>query len=83
MAWTNHAVNTDIELAVGTIDEEFLIGKRDDEDKPKGAFGLVLANPEADHFYVRNTIPGITEGVVAVGTKFWKGSEEGAMTKTG
>jgi len=81
LAWTDHSVNTDIELAVGTIDEEFLVGERDSEDRPKGAFGLALANPESDHFYIRNEIPGVTDEIAAAGTKFWKGSKEGTMTK--
>ncbi len=77
----NHGVNTDIELAIGTIDEEFLVGERDADDKPKGAFGIALANPEADHFYIRNAIPGVTDSVAMSGTRFWKGSKDGAMTK--
>lgn len=58
-----------------------MVGQRDSEDKPKGAFGLALANPEADHFYIRNEIVGVTDGIASAGTKFWKGSKEGAMTK--
>jgi len=82
LAWTNHGVNTDIELAVGTIDEQFLLGDRDDKDKPLGAYGITLANPDGDHFHVRNEIPGVTDGIVSSGTRFWKGSKEGPMAKT-
>jgi hypothetical protein len=81
LAWTNHAVNTDIELAVGTIDEQFLLGERDAEDKPLGAHGIALANPDADHFYVRNEVAGVTDKLTSSGTRFWKGSKEGPMAE--
>lgn len=83
IAWTDRSINTDIAIAVGTVDEEFLVGKRDTEDKPQDGFGLALANLEADHLYVRNEIPGVTDVLTATGTKFWEGPKEGAMTKTG
>jgi hypothetical protein len=82
LAWTNHGVNTNIELAVGTIDEKFLLGDRDDADKPLGAYGIALANLEGDHFHVRNVIPGVTDRVASSGTRFWEGSKEGPMAKT-
>jgi len=82
LAWTNHAVNTDIELAVGTIDEQFLLGERDAEDRPLGAHGIALANPDADHFYVRNEISGVTDKLTSSGTRFWQGSKEGPMAKS-
>jgi hypothetical protein len=82
LAWTNHGVNTDIELAVGTVDEQFLLGERDVEGKPLGAHGIALANPEADHFYIRNEIAGVTDKVASSGTRFWKGSKEGPMAKS-
>ncbi|PMD48999.1 hypothetical protein L207DRAFT_627631 [Hyaloscypha variabilis F] len=82
LAWTNHAVNTDIELAVGTIDEQFLLGERDAEDKPLGAHGIALADPDADHFYVRNEIAGVTDKLTSSGTRFWKGSKKGPMAKS-
>jgi hypothetical protein len=82
LAWTDRGVNTDIELAVGTIDEKFLVGDRDAEDKPLGAHGLALANPEAEHFYIRNEIPGVTDKIASSGTRFWKGTKEGPMAKT-
>lgn len=79
IAWTDHGENTDIEVAVGTIDEEFLVGKRDGEDKPQGAFAAALATLEGDHFHVRNEIPGITDVISSAGTRFWKGTKEGPM----
>jgi len=79
LAWTDHGVNTDIELAVGTIDEQFLLGERDDKDRPLGAHGIALANPGADHFHIRNEIAGVTDKIASSGTRFWKGSKEGPM----
>lgn len=70
-----------MEIAVGTIDEEFLVGERDGEDKPRGAYGMALVNPGGDHFYIRNEIQGITDGVASTGTKFWEGSKEGSMAR--
>ncbi|KAH9216836.1 Mss4-like protein [Leptodontidium sp. 2 PMI_412] len=80
LAWSDRKVNTDIELAVGTMDEEFLLGDRDADDQALGAHGVALANPEADHFHIRNQIPGVTDGISAAGTRFWRGSKEGPMT---
>jgi hypothetical protein len=82
LAWTDHRVNTDIEIAVGTIDEKFLLGERDANDKPLGAHGIALANPDADHFHIRNEIPGVTDKISISGTRFWEGSKEGPMAKT-
>jgi hypothetical protein len=81
ISWTDHGANSDIELAVGTIDEEFLVGKRNANGKAIGAFALVLANPECDHFHIRNEIPGVTEEVSAKGTKFMEGSAGGPIAK--
>jgi hypothetical protein len=81
LAWFDHQVNTDIELAVGSIDEQFLLGDRDDKDKPLGAYGIALANANGDHFHVRNEIPGVTEGVASSGTRFWEGSKGGPLEK--
>jgi surfactin synthase thioesterase subunit len=78
---TDHGVSTEIELALGTIDEKFLLGERDAEDKPLGAHGIALANLEGDHFYIRNEIPGVTDKVAASGTRFWEGSKKGPMAK--
>ncbi len=75
LSWTDRVVPHEIELTVGSIDEEFLVGERDSEDRPLGAFGAALANPEGVHFYVRNEIKGVTDGFTARGMKHWKGSE--------
>lgn len=78
-----HEVNTIVELAVGTFDEEFLVGVRDTEEgEPRGGYGMALANPEGDHFFVSNQIPGVTDKVSVSGTKFWKNTQDGPMTQT-
>jgi hypothetical protein len=69
-------------LAVGTFDEEVLLGGRDSEDKSLGAYGLALANPSGDHFHIRNQIKDVTAVVSLSGTRFWKGSRDGAMIES-
>jgi len=81
IAWTDYDINTDIELAVGTIDEEFLVGKRDADGKATGSFAWALTNPEGDHFHIRNEIPGITDEISSKGTRFWEESKGGPMGK--
>jgi len=66
-------------MAVGGFDEDYLVGERDEDDRPKGAFGVHLANAEGDHFHVRNEVGSITEWVSSKGTRFWKGSKEGPL----
>jgi hypothetical protein len=79
LGWTDGKPDTDVQLAVGTFDEQFLVGGRDAQDRPLGAYGVALANPDGDHLYMRNTIKDVTEGVASKGTKFWQGSKEGPM----
>ncbi|KAJ7184410.1 Mss4-like protein [Mycena filopes] len=81
IGWMDRSAGEEIELAAGTFDEEFLVGDRDDEDKPLGAHGVALVNPQGDHFYIRNEIQGITDADSAKGTRFWKGSKEGSMAQ--
>ncbi|KAJ7700246.1 hypothetical protein B0H14DRAFT_3034301 [Mycena olivaceomarginata] len=71
IGWMDRSVGKEIELAVGTIDEEFLVGARDREDKPWA--------PTAHHYYIRNEIQGVTDTVSRQGTRFWRASKEGAM----
>jgi hypothetical protein len=78
LAWTEYKVETTIELAVGTFDEEFLVGNRTSEEP---GFGVALANAKGDHFHIRNEIPGVTDVVSKEGTKFSKGSKEGPMAE--
>ncbi|KAJ7802851.1 Mss4-like protein, partial [Mycena olivaceomarginata] len=67
-----------IELAVGTIDEEFLVGARDREDKPLGAYGVAWRIQKPPLLYQkRNT--RVTDTVSRQGTRFWRASKEGAM----
>ncbi|RDL42140.1 Uncharacterized protein BP5553_02119 [Venustampulla echinocandica] len=79
LSWSNHSDNDEIELAVGTFDEEYLVGGRDEEDQPKGTYGVALANLAGDHFYVRNDIKGVTDWISKEGTRFWTGSEGGPV----
>jgi hypothetical protein len=79
IGWMDRSVGKEIGLAVGTIDEEFLVGARDREDKPLGAYGVALANPKSHHYYIRNEIQGVTDTVSRQGTGFWRASKEGAM----
>ena len=66
---------------MGCFDEEFLVGGRDAQDNSIGAFGMALANPNSDHFHIRNEIKGVTEQIASSGTKFWKGSKDGPLTE--
>ncbi|KAJ7168397.1 Mss4-like protein [Mycena crocata] len=79
IAWLDHGAGTEVELVVGCFDEQFLVGDRDGRDKPLGAYGVALANPQGDHFYVRNEMEGVTDAESVKGTRFWKGSKEGSM----
>ncbi|KAJ6531249.1 Mss4-like protein [Mycena capillaripes] len=81
LGWMDRSIGDEIELTAGTFDEEFLLGDRDEEDRPLGAYGVALANPEGDHFYLRNEIRGVTDADSNKGTRFWKGSKEGSMDK--
>jgi len=50
------------DLAVGSFDEEFLIGKREsDKVKGEGGFGLALYRSDAKHIYTVNEIKGVTD----------------------
>ncbi|KAJ7118851.1 hypothetical protein C8R44DRAFT_184668 [Mycena epipterygia] len=79
IAWMNRSVGTELELAAGSIDEQFLLGARDEEDRPRGGYGVALTNPQGDHIYVRNEIKGVTEEHTARGTRFWTGIKGGPM----
>ncbi|KAJ7272983.1 Mss4-like protein [Mycena rebaudengoi] len=75
LGWTDG--DTEIELAVGSFDEEFLVGERDGDGMGLGAYGVALANPEGDHFYVKNEIKGVTDEVSAKGTRFRTVTKDG------
>ncbi|KAJ6497151.1 Mss4-like protein [Mycena vitilis] len=81
IAWINSGKGSEMELAAGTFDEEFLVGDRDGEDRPLGGYGIALANPMGDHLHLRNEIKDVTDGSSVKGTRFWKGPKEGAMEK--
>lgn len=49
-------------LAVGSFDEEILIGKREhDKMKGKGGFGMALYQKNNRHLYAVNEIEGVTD----------------------
>ncbi|KAF8205486.1 Mss4-like protein [Mycena galopus ATCC 62051] len=70
IGWLNREEYKNMEIAVGTVDEEYLVGGRDAEDKPVGGFGAALVNLEGEHYYLRNEVKGVTD--VNHGTWFWK-----------
>ncbi|KAK7006742.1 Mss4-like protein [Favolaschia claudopus] len=79
ITWMDRSIGKEIELAIGTFDEEFLVGARDAEDKPLGAYGIALANPKGNHHFIRNEIQGVTDTDSRKGTRFWTVSKDGAM----
>ncbi|KAK4221510.1 Mss4-like protein [Podospora fimiseda] len=59
-----------ISIAIGTIDPLYLFGEGWEESEgevPKGGFGRALANACGGHEWVKNEVPGVTEGLVLVG----------------
>lgn len=80
LGWWGEKVDPELEIAVGTIDEEYLLGGRDADDKATGAFGLVLANPEGHHFHQRNHVDGISEENKLRGVQFWRETKQGPMS---
>ncbi|KAF7353730.1 Mss4-like protein [Mycena venus] len=76
IAWIDRSVSKEIELAVGAFDEEFLVGARDDEDRPLGAYGVALANPKGNQYYIRNEIQGVTDTDLShKGARFLEGEQ--------
>ncbi|KAJ7268092.1 Mss4-like protein [Mycena haematopus] len=72
IAWQDREDDSETGITVGSIDEEFLVGKRDAEDKPVGGFGALLVNLDGgEHYYGRNGIEGVTDK--SRGTWYWKG----------
>ncbi|KAF7364057.1 Mss4-like protein [Mycena sanguinolenta] len=70
IGWLDRGEYREMEIAVGTIDEDFLVGERDAEDRPVGGFGEALVNVQGEHYYLRNEVKGVTD--VSQGTWFWK-----------
>jgi len=76
LCWGERKGGTNIDLAVGTVDEKFLVGeKRDSEDRGVGGFGLALANPGGQHHHLRNEIQGVTEKMSLGGCERHDGEE--------
>ncbi|TGJ81378.1 hypothetical protein E0Z10_g7382 [Xylaria hypoxylon] len=61
--WRRVKSETDtIDVAVGTIDPQFLFGEgADGVEVPKGGFGVALAGGTGGHVWCVNEIPGVTD----------------------
>lgn len=60
--WRRDSAPDEQSLAVGSFDEEFLIGKRDnDKVKGEGGFGMALYQKDNRHLYTVNEIKGVTD----------------------
>lgn len=79
LCWFTDEQKSVIELSVGTVDEEYLLGKKDSDGRFQGGYAMALANPHGVHFYLENEIKGLTEGVSKQGIKYLKGSKEGLL----
>lgn len=77
LAWGADPDQGDLEFTVGTVDEKWLITERDESGKPKGGFGLDLADPNSTWFWSLNEIKGVTDD--RPGVKFSKGTPDGPM----
>lgn len=72
----------EMEICSGSIDEEFLIGKKDENDevKEETGYGKWLCYPEARVVWAQNEIKGVTDsiGCKSEGGNRWKfGTEKG------
>jgi hypothetical protein len=79
LGWKDLKEGSEIEMAAGTIDEKYLLGDRDENDKPTGGFAEALVSANGDRFHVRNEIKGITDNIAWRGTRYSKGSADGPM----
>ncbi|KAM7200623.1 putative glutathione-dependent formaldehyde-activating enzyme [Rhypophila sp. PSN 637] len=55
-----------LELAVGTIDPEYLFGEGEQEEHGEG-YGLALVNGGGGHSWCKNEIRGVTDGISWLG----------------
>ncbi|KAL8924637.1 MAG: hypothetical protein Q9208_003952 [Pyrenodesmia sp. 3 TL-2023] len=90
--WRSDQTADEIEVLIGTIDEEWLIGDRtakvssESLTEPgvfekvlgaeEGALGREICSPRAGHMYMRNAIKGVTDARL-VGTRFVEVSQKG------
>lgn len=67
----------EVEICVGTLDEEFLVGRRGEDRSvlPGTGFGGLVAHPEGRVLYAENDILGVTDGVT--GERYKYGTEAG------
>ena len=73
----------EVEICVGTLDEEFLVGKRgkDREVIPGTGYGAMVAHPEGRVLWGENDIKGVTDMVS--GTRWKYGVSSGIMLEAG
>ena len=62
----------EVEICVGTLDEQFLVGRRDKAKNviPNTGFGALVAHPEGRVLWAENEIPSVTDGVTGVRWKY-------------
>ncbi len=62
----------EVEICVGTLDEEFLVGRRGKDKNviPGTGFGALVAHPEGTVLWGENDIVGVTDAVTGVRWKY-------------
>ncbi|KAF4152393.1 hypothetical protein CNMCM6936_002974 [Aspergillus lentulus] len=72
LLWRNEERPEEIDLFLGTVDEEWLVGERVDSSKStgnpvgptrKGGVGKTLGIPKDGQYYYENVITGVTDGL--------------------
>lgn len=81
---------TEIEICAGSIDEEFLVGKKDEKGEVISGtdYGRHLCHPECRVVWAQNEIKGVTEGIGCPKDKKtpgrWKfGTRDGVRVESG
>lgn len=77
----NWQAEGEVEICVGTLDEQFLVGKRDKcrNVVPNTGFGSLVANPQARVLWAENEIEGVT--TVLRGERWKYGMDAGVKIK--
>lgn len=62
----------EVKICVGTLDEQFLVGRRDKSRNviPNTGFGALVAHPEGRMLWTENGIPEVTDGVTGPRWKY-------------